>query len=256
MPDYIILHNYDWNSIFSVNFHPQAVWDTFQNILFTCVNTYSRSFKCKLSRFNYAHNSRLRCLFNLKAALWRRLRNTGLDDSKRICVKSRYKAVSIKINAVILNQRKTLENNIVVSGDVKKFYRFVNSSLHCKKSIISLRDSKSHIISDSALFSEMFNTAFSEAFTNDNGFITPCDDNGITSTLSNVYFSPLSIETQLRDLKNSKTVTPDGFSCYTLKIFGSALVRPLMLLFEFFSQEILSHLVGNYLSLLHCIKMG
>jgi hypothetical protein len=80
----------------------------------------------------------------------------------------------------------------------------------------------------------MFNGCFSAAFTTDNFSVPPCfQSTQCSCSLSSVSFPPLSLLSQLKKLKPSRTITPDGFSSLTLKSLGPCLVQPLILLFEF-----------------------
>jgi len=82
----------------------------------------------------------------------------------------------------------------------------------------------------------IFNLIIANAFTLDNQS-TPLPDVKPSGSdgLSCITFSSQNVHMQLTKQKSSKTVSPDGFSSYTLKTLGDCLCDPLSLLFEYLS---------------------
>ena len=84
---------------------------------------------------------------------------------------------------------------------------------------------------------ELLNKTFGESFSLDDApspVIAPLPDHlHSIPPLCTVLFPTSLIRVHLKKLKNSKNVSPDGFSPFTLKLLGSGLCYPLSRLFEF-----------------------
>jgi len=90
------------------------------------------------------------------------------------------------------------------------------------------------ISTDPLLIASTFNSVFTSSFIHDNHNIQsvrlPLQS---SCHISTIYFPVSAVIEQLKKLKSSKTITPDTFSSYTIKIFGLSIAKPLSLLFEF-----------------------
>ena len=146
----------------------------------------------------------------------------------------KYRAINLLINTNIRQSTLKIESSIISSDNVKSFYKYANSKLSDKCNPITLKSTSGLLTCDPFTKATLFNDAFLDNFKNDNGVIP--DTSNIfpppTATLSSVTFPVASVALHLNDLKGSHTITPDGFSSYTIKLLRTALIVPLSYLFE------------------------
>ena len=221
-----------WDDIFNVNNSPHNAWCIFQNIVKFCVDNFAHHiFISTGERYYPPPSSTLRRLFSLKAAIWRLKKKSSENNVNLV---NRYKAVSLRINTILLQNRKATEAKIIGDGNTKKFYTFINNKLQAKPKIMSLMNSEGSLTTDPDLMADLFNRSFGSVYTHDNLTMPKFFGRSImVDKLSSVLFSPSSIFSRLSILKPSKTISPDGLSAYTLKILSPGLSKPLASLFEF-----------------------
>jgi len=100
----------------------------------------------------------------------------------------------------------------------------------------------------------MFSDTFSQSFSVDNLHIPHCTHVVLPKcNLASIVFPISEVINQLIKLKPSRTQTPDGFSSYTIKLFGCSIARPLSLLFEhFFAHNFIpQHWKMSYINPVH-----
>ena len=231
--DYLFAFN--WSTVIDIGCPPDIVWSNFCKTLQNCIRMFARIvYVRKPHRKKPIHDDLLKCLFSKKASIWRKLRDTEKDTIRARSLRSHYKAICIRINKNVLLARLNNETKVVNNGDLKQFYVYVNSVLHTPHTTVTLKSDNGNLITDSFAKASMFNNCFYSSFTKDNNTI-PIVQNPIIPTchISNILFSPMAVLSQVRKLKNSRTITPDGFSAHAIKTLGPSLIYPLSMLFEF-----------------------
>ena len=89
------------------------------------------------------------------------------------------------------------------------------------------------MINDPQKVVELVNLNFLKAFTVDNNIPVPDLHEVVEKVrLEIIHFTRQAVVNILKRLKSSHTVTPDGFSCSTIKAPGPALAEPIRALFE------------------------
>jgi len=90
------------------------------------------------------------------------------------------------------------------------------------------------IVNEPLKMASLFNECFCKAFINDDLHTFWDSSSYISNSLSSVSFSPSVIFSNIKKMKNSQTVSPDGFSPHTVKLLDSVLALPIARLFEYF----------------------
>jgi len=200
----------DWNNVFTGGSSPENVWQLFkQNIvngieLYVSVVPLAHSFSRRSSRKTI--HSRIISRLQAKRAL---------------------------LNTHVRSERSELESNIIHSIDIKQFHRYANSKLYAQPSFPSICKPNGTMASDSIEKALLFNSHFIKFFLRITIMFLPCLACAILATLCRQLSSLCyPLVKQLAKLKNSKSVSPDGFSSHTIKTLGHCLVHPLSMLFE------------------------
>jgi len=99
----------------------------------------------------------------------------------------------------------------------------------------SLKCPNAGIVADSYSKATVFNDCFSASFTSDNHvFLSDINPPVSKCHISSILFPIFSVLGLFTKLKNSRTITPDGFSSQTIKILGASISYLLSRLFEIF----------------------
>jgi hypothetical protein len=191
----------------------------------------------KSLELNWHTKKDIKRLTTSKKILWQKLRNK--NNPKRDLLLRKYKAVCKLICSKIRLATLHAENSIINSNDVKKFYKFANHKLGSKKKIRiqTIQCPSGKLTTDPLEKAELFNTFFSNCYTDDNYFLYDMHKympTAPSTELSVINFPVFEVLSIVSNLSNSHTITPDGFSARTIKVLGKALAEPLSRLFELF----------------------
>jgi len=101
----------------------------------------------------------------------------------------------------------------------------------------------------------MFNDTFIALYIHDNTRI-PSTSHFLRPNCStgNILFPMSLVLDQLTKLKPSKTTTPDGFSAYTIQIFGHSIARPYYFYLSISLHISLFHKLGNIHTSIPCTR--
>ena len=131
-----IIGNVNWNNIFTTNFSPDDIWSAFTNILNEAIDLSVPSKPVARRKFttkrHYPRNIRL--LFNRKRAVWRLYKADSLNQS----TKEIYKKLSAECRLAVRRYELSLEDKVINSNNIGKFYRFVNSRMSCRSGVGAL----------------------------------------------------------------------------------------------------------------------
>jgi len=121
----------------------------------------------------------------------------------------------------------------VNSGNLGKFYRFVNNRLHCKSGVCALYDRKSNrTITSDQQKANLLNGYFAAVGVVDDG--KPLDvSSPILSgiKLDSIAFTPEKLSKVMRDIKSNSSPRPDGYPPVLLKKLSCSLAQPLSVIF-------------------------
>jgi hypothetical protein len=246
------IYSFDWSSILVYSISPEEIWQGFKNVLLHCVSTFAKvnvyhGSDDRSLELNWHTHKNIKRLTTSKKYLWQKLRNKR--NPNRNLLLRKYKAVCKLIYSKIRLAKFHVEKMIINSNDVKKFYKFANQKLsNKKKRIQTIQSPSGKLTIDSLEKAELFNTFFSNCYTDDNHLLPDMDKHLLTTPsteLSIINFPVLDVFSIVSNLSNSHTITPDGFSAKTIKVLGKALAEPLSRLFEFFSCMRIYLVIGN-----------
>lgn len=229
------LGNVNWNNIFTTNFSPDDIWYAFTNILNEAIDLSVPSKSVARRQFttrrHYPRNIRL--LFNRKRAVWRLYKADRLNQYTKVI----YKKLSAECRLAVRRYELSLEDKVINSNNIGKFYRFVNSRMSCRSGVGTLiNDAGEHTTADKDK-SNILNEYFCSVCTKDNGITPPFDvDLPFDTSISNIQFDSLKLITAINKLKkkNSLSCGPDGYPVHLLIALAPALVGPLSQIYNSF----------------------
>ena len=184
------LMNVDWFHEFTFVFTVEYYWQIFAHHLNMAIEAYV-PLKKKSTHIDSkkAYPKRIKKMLNHKAHYWRRWRLTNKEEHKQA-----YKAYSVKCVQAIQAYYRNLENELVQSDNLGKFYRYVNGKISGRKSVPPIRDSSGNLITDKALQANTFNRYFASVFTCDDGNIPDFPRRAKTnSRCYDVSFTPFKV---------------------------------------------------------------
>jgi len=229
------LNQIDWRQVLDPQLHPENIWLSFKNILLSVIDHFSQKIKQRVTShqagMSYKLRREIKRLSAKKLNIWRSLKNSkGVDFTMK---NNKYKAIDALIASKSLHSRLEFESKLITTENVGKFYKYANGKISSGTKAFTLKSDNGNLVSDPLLKSEMFSKFFTECFTTDNELPLAVERLPVTtSEISCILFPMDAVLSNLLKLSNSQTITPDGFSSATLKLFSSALVAPLSLLFE------------------------
>lgn len=165
---------------------------------------------------------------SFKKALWQKFKRSG-DPADY----NNHRLFSNQLSLSMHRARTRYEDNISVSKNPKKFYKYVKSHLHAKVSIPSLHDSNGLPCSSNEQVANLFADFFSSVFTDEPS--GTCPELSVPRnqlSLQSVHFDRQDVEDLLNGLDASTSPGSDKLSAITLKRCASAFSSPLFILFE------------------------
>lgn len=236
--------NADYNSIFQylssiiwpTEFNNCArindFWKCFSNHLNFAIERFVPLFKPKHKRFRLPPH--LNKLNSRKIQLWKLLKNSR-SASLQVQETARhdYRLASISYSKAVKKFHANRELRVCLANNSRAFFGYVNSRLRSRSAISALRSPTDVLTTDDTAKAEMFCSFFSSVFTKDNGLlpIFPVRSQDLP-TLSNVSFTPSSVENALHSLSSTLSAGPDGFPALFLKNLAPVLGPPLAIIFE------------------------
>ena len=197
-------------------------------VLDECIELYVPKVRRKARKPRYPKN--IRTLAAQKNALHRSLR---LDASLR----GRYREVCRKYDDAVEAFFVEREHNVVNSGNVNDFYRYVNSKTKSRSPVPPLLKEDGTYAVDDLEKASLLNKYFVSVFTKDNGH-TPNFAPKVPENvgLHSVAFSYDKVVKALRRLPSKCSRSPDGFPALFLKSIANEIAVPLAKLFEMTMQ--------------------
>jgi len=227
------LSEVDWDSLFTVNFTADSIWNAFCNILndavdlFVPVKNMRTAGKRKVKHYPNSINMAL----TRKKCLWRQLRNNPESSTAQ----ANYKLAASKCKMLIRNYEIKKERKVIEANNTGEFYKFVNRRLSCKSGVGALRDDAGRLITDDKQRADMLNKFFSSVGGQDDGNIPSMKsrvESGIH--LNSVHFDCAAVMKALNRLKPSLASGPDRLPPLLFKRIGKCIAKPLSLMFSSF----------------------
>jgi hypothetical protein len=126
-----------------------------------------------------------------------------------------------------------VENNLVESGNLGAFYKYVNNKLNGSNGVAPLRDKSGNLITSNAAKAALINDYFCNVFTVDDGVINPANlPDLVSTTMAPPFFTPTLVEKYIKLLKAKSGSGPDGLPAVFFKNTASSISYPLSILFN------------------------
>ena len=136
---------------------------------------------------------------------------------------------------VLAQFRNHVENNLVESGNLSAFYKYVNNELNGSNGVAPLRDQAGNLTTSNTAKPKaaLINDYFCSVFTVDDGIINPANLPGLVSTtMAPPFFTPTLVEKYIKLLKAKSGSGPDGLPAVFFKNTASSISYPLSILFN------------------------
>ncbi len=129
-------------------------------------------------------------------------------------------------------EKYKMENDILESDCLTRFWQFVKSKLTNKSSIPCLLDDKDNPVTDNIDKAQMFNEYFVSVFTPDNNCMCSLPLPSPSKFLSHIDFLPATVYVELCKSSNKLSCGPDNVSNFVLKNLSLVLAEPLSIIFN------------------------
>ena len=149
--------------------------------------------------------------------------------------KEEYKRVEKLYKRLSKEHYRSVEQKVLSSGSVKKFYNFVNKKLKSRNFIPPLFNPVDNVVvTDSDHKAELLNNFFSNCFQNDNEGIEEkyFPDIHIANIMSKIDIKDDDIVSAIKKLKSSVSKTPEGIPALYVKRTCFHLIEPLSILYR------------------------
>ena len=149
---------------------------------------------------------------------------------------TKYEFISSKCRQANFDPTRKLEESIINSGNLGKFFRYANSRLATKHNVCSLRFSNGSITIDPSLKAELLSEYFDSVYTVDNDiFPTTASNHVIDSDLSSITFNATIVSRFLEKLNFRPLVVTITFrQCFLINVV-TLLLFQLLFYFKYFS---------------------
>jgi hypothetical protein len=222
------LNNVNFFDLFSSCDDVSAIVNNFYSIIFDAFNRFVPL------RTNFKPNCRshypfkIRRLFGKKSAAWKQYRTFRTQE-----LLAKYKLLASQCRSAIYAHHVDVENRVIDSDNINKFYRYANRKFTSKTLIGPLKDINGDLVIDPTRKAELLQTIFKSMFTLDDGIIPVFSNPPVTSSsLSSVIFSPDLVKRAIRKLKAKSKGGPDGLPPIFLKTCSDQLAAPLAYLYS------------------------
>jgi len=159
--------------VFSISHDPEVIWTSFKMTLMNFIVTSVPHAPFNPNRKRITHfNTEIKKLTTKTLRVWKKLckaiyktKQTEYKLQYKVLVKN--KKIRNKIKVDICNKEKKL----VSTGNLGKFYQYVNSKTSAMSRIGTLRSDPGILVTDTATKAQLLNDQFIESFIHDNGKI-------------------------------------------------------------------------------------
>jgi hypothetical protein len=231
----------DWTAITSylndINFYDlfaccdsaDSVVSSFYAVIYEAFNRFIPVRKVSNQRSSkYHYPFKVRRLLHKKATAWQVYRNFRTPESLIA-----YKSITSQCRQAIHSYHATLEDKIISSGNINKFYRYANRKFSSRSPVGPLKQTNGSLIIDPARKADLLQSVFSSMFTTDNGHIPPLTASiNPNDKLCNVYFSTNLVKNAIKKLRANSKGGPDGLPPVFLKTCSSQLSTPLAYIYN------------------------
>lgn len=236
---------HDWYSLIGVIFNEDMLWSSFLHVLFSNIvdviphknnrnhlhARYTDKPKGLLKRKRKLYPVDIKHNLKLKNSIHKKLRKNPSCE----VLKSKYKLISKQCRNSIFKAELDIENNVINSNNLGKFYSYVNSKCCKKKSVGVIKSSDGTLLFNDVDKANALNTYFASVCIVDNSsLVLHMNCPKPNTVLETVTFNEEAIMSALKRLKPSTACGPDGVPQILFKKLYSYLASPLSLLLSAF----------------------
>ena len=228
----------DWDVCFPSGLSSDAYWNNFYSIIsFAVSNFVKKKEPNALSRKNsrkkvIKYPKIITKLQQKKIKLWRKFKANRNKNNK-----SNYDAIAKCCKDQMQSASRKSEENILASGDLGIFYKYVNSKLCCKTGIAPLTSVEGNLVFDDERKANLLNNYFAEVCVTDNNKIPNFTSTVPEDTLSVVNHRESEILKHLLKQKLKMSSGPDNLPPIFYKKLSHSICRPLTRMFNLFSNN-------------------
>jgi hypothetical protein len=227
--------NVEWFNVFEGGTSSDECWSSFMNVAIfgidhfvpTKIKSSNQKLKKQINSRTKHYPKGITKLFRRKASLWRRLKT-----NKNGRLKARYNQLSLKCMKALAFNEMAAEHNILKSGDLGKFYKFVNSKFGNRTGIGVLQDIHGSYLYSNIDKANVLNRYFASVCTLDNNIIPAVRTAPVNNTVETVVFKVTEIFKILKKQKKSLSAGPDGLPPIFFKMLAKQLATPLTYMFN------------------------
>jgi hypothetical protein len=179
------LNNVNFFDLFSSCDDVSSDVNNFYSVIFDAFNPFVTL------RNNFKSNCRshypfiIRRLFCKKSTAWKQYRTFRTQQ-----LLAKYKSIASQCRSAIYAHHVEVENRVINSDNIDKFYRYANRKFTSKTVIRPLKSNNGDLVIDPTRKAELLQTIFTSMFTLDDGLIPVFSTPSVTnSSLGSVIFS-------------------------------------------------------------------
>ena len=223
----------NWDYEFSFVFSTEEYWNIFVMHLTAAIELFVPLVKRKSTRLSNrkTYPRILRNMLNHKALLGKKWRITNVSQDKLV-----YKEYCTKCRNALALYLRNKELDVISSGNVGKFYRYVNNKLGSRQTVQPLKvcTNNNELTNNSLEQANLCNKYFGSVFTVDNGCKPAVIHPRIFENIccDSATFNVENVRKALSTLKPSTSSGPDGIPNLLLKKLAHSVCNPLCYIFD------------------------
>jgi ribonuclease P/MRP protein subunit RPP40 len=212
----------DWGKLLSACSSTDACYVTFTDIITTIIRD-NVPFRKRVIK-PYSYPCKVVLLTKLVKSPWRK-RNA----SRR--ARLSFRNASVYLKKVCKRAKALHENRLICSGNLNKFYAYVNRKLNSRSDIGTIVDANGTACVDDVIKCQLFSEQFSSVYVQDDG-VVPHFPLRNTGAFRFSLLTELSVYNVLCRLPCKISTSPDGIPYVFLKKAALSLARPLCIIFN------------------------
>ncbi len=210
-----------WDQLFANCYSLEDLWICFKDIVHRGIDLFV-PFK-KVVQQGRRYPKFIRRIISKRKVLWKQRKS---DSGAK-----QYKDVTIQLRNLLKEFSLQQEEQILNSGDLKSFFRFVSTKLRGRTPVATLKTPDHSFVSVDRDKSQLLNTFFASVFTQDDGR-KPFFPNRVNGFLSQISFTTGKVLKALKSLPKKTSRTPTDIPALVLRQCAFVLAEPLSVIYQ------------------------
>lgn len=223
------LKDIDWDEKL-ISKSVEESWKLFLDILKALIEKFIPKRKCKKRKSQPWINQEIKIAIKEKNRVWKRYKKEKSIENWEM-----FKNVRNATNKIIFRQKCAFEQKIAmeIGSNPKQFWNYIRSKSKKQHNFPDMITTEGTILTEDNDKANHFNNYFASVFTEeDRGEIPQLEQRIGDNSLSNVTFSPESVELQLKKLNTSKAAGPDKLHAKVLFELREHISTPLSIIYN------------------------